>query len=106
LLSSAEQRQALGHAALNLPQALLVGSLRAQRQETWLGAQGASAPAEADHPLIIGALRLGLHLRALPGKLADVSAELRQVPAGAFGFNAGLGAQHRLLSSVGFILPT
>jgi hypothetical protein len=63
-------------------------------------AQHAPAPAEADQATVVGPFRVRPQLRAHPFQLVHVLAELDQVPAGAFGFDAGLGDQHRLLPPV------
>jgi hypothetical protein len=64
---------------------VLVGSLRAQRQHAREGTQRASAPAEADHPAVVGPFGVRPQLRARLPRLVHVLAELEEVPAGAFG---------------------
>jgi hypothetical protein len=56
--------------------------------------------AEADHPAVVGPFGVRPQLRARLPRLVHVLAESEEVPAGAFGFDAGLGDQHRLFPPV------
>ena len=56
------------------------------------------APAETGHPAVVGPFYV--HLL----RVAVVSTELYQVPAEAFGFDAGLVDQHRFSSPVTSVL--
>jgi hypothetical protein len=95
VIVSAEPLEAIGDALLDPLKALLIGRLCSQRQDVRVGTQRAlTSPFEGDDPAVLGPFDSRLHLGVCFRNLLHVSAELDQVTAGAFGFDAPFGGQH------------
>src|SRR5918996_1875095 len=96
----AESLEQRGDHVLDPLQAFRVGRLGSKRQQSGIGVERASPPAEAHPPVVVRPFDVQIHVGALRRLVFEMFAEVDEVAAGALGLDAGLGDQHLFLTVI------